>query len=146
MKHKERDFRDRLKLNLERNEFFVQVLKCNSSNLGLPDLLISKHHKGFFAELKYEERKFEITHFINKSIFLPNSGKKNQMMKMLELDEHFLARYILCIETASSKLIYLIAPSKVFSLVEYGVPIELKNGEILPIFIQSLHDFLQISP
>jgi hypothetical protein len=146
---KESNFTNSFKKALEDNHFFVMKIRGQSSAQGQPDCFIAKAGKGFFAEIKVDVRKKIPQQYINKSIFLPNG--KIQMMTMMGMAGNFLARYILFIKTESTSLIFLIRPSEVFNLVEYDKPIDLvdsnliSKGKTQQKFIESLHDFLQIS-
>lgn len=98
-----------LKKKFEEKDYYFKKMR-NTSVKGIPDVFISKDHKGVFCEIKLIEmlRKVPI-HFTQWSLLTRENSV--QLMTAIELDTHFLCRYIICYRVKNINYLCMIKPA-----------------------------------
>lgn len=133
-----------LKEELILNEFYVKKL-ADRATIGLPDSFIAKNKKGFFAEIKYIETVFYPKVFKKWSALKPN-GKSVQLTTMVQMDWHFLARYIFIFNVKDHGILYCkFMPSILLEHMRNDKPVLLPKLLPQKDFVNSLNILLQIS-
>lgn len=133
-----------LRENLLLEEFYVKKL-ADGSTIGLPDTFIAKDKKGFFAEVKYIETVFYPKTFKKWSALKPN-GHSVQLTTMVQMDWHFIARYIFIFNVKDHGILYCkFLPSILLEHMRKDTPAQLPKLLPLNLFIQDLKILLQVT-
>src|SRR5690349_21628907 len=130
----EADVTNTLRSELIKNRFFIKKY-ADASTQGLPDTIICKGKRAFFAEIKFIELENYPHEFKRWSILKTNS-KMIQFTTMVQFDYHFLARYILIFRIAGKDIYYtLIMPSVLLEHMQKDVPMKLPKLYLLYDFV-----------
>lgn len=137
----EASFTTTFKKKFQENDFYIKKL-ADRATRGIPDCFIAKHNKGFFAEIKFIELKKLPNTFTQWSKIKTGKGMV-QLTTMVELNQNFLARYIICYRVGNKNYLCLILPERLLSGIKNN-----QEVSILPVeedvFISRLHQLLQI--
>lgn len=121
---KEDKFLEKLKKDLKKRGFYWKKLK-DESTTGLPDGFLAKNGKGMFFEGKLLIRRYLPETIKDRYKFTPGY-RKVQLMTMVEMDQHFFARYIIGIYVRGKLYVALVPAPSVFRLIQYGDPFDIK--------------------
>jgi hypothetical protein len=137
----EASFTTSFKKKLEQHDFYFKKL-ADRTTRGIPDCFIAKHKKGFFAEIKFIELKTLPNRFNQWSKIVTGKGMV-QLTTMVELNQNFLSRYIICYRVNNKNYLTLILPERLLRGIKEDYDVD-----IIPIeedaFFTVLHNLLQI--